>query len=104
MSHSRRSPRPLGLALDGAQKSWAPESLLGEIQSVWSGVVGPAIAAEATPVSERGGVLTVACTGSVWAQELDLLAPSIIGRLNGAVRLGRVARLRCVTTPVDSRR
>jgi len=34
----------------------------------------------------RGGVLTVSCTASVWAQELDLMGPSIVERLNEANR------------------
>ena len=97
MTHSRRSPRPLGFALDRARSGWAPDSLLGEIPSVWPGVVGAMIAAEAAPASERGGVLTVRCSASVWAQELDLLAPSIIDKLNAALRLGRVSKIRCVT-------
>jgi hypothetical protein len=42
-------------------------------------------------------VVTVACAASVWAQELDLMGPQIVARLNSA--LGddeRVRRLRCV--------
>ncbi len=57
------------------------------------------IAAEARPVAERGGVLTVSCAASVWAQELDLMAPAILERLNSALGRGAIARLRCVATP-----
>ena len=62
------------------------------MQLVWPDVAGSAIAAEATPVAERDGVLTVSCRSAVWAQELDLLAPDLIGRLNERLEepLGRL--------------
>ena len=100
MSPRRRSPRRFGLALDAARTEWAPATLLAELQSVWPEVVGPAIAVEATPASERSGVVTIACSGSVWAQELDLMAPTIIPRLNAALGGARVTRIRCVAAPL----
>jgi len=36
----------------------------------------------------------------VWAQELDLMAPAILERLNSLLRTGRVSRLRCVALPL----
>lgn len=74
----------------------APQTLLGEIQRIWPALVGPSIAAQAQPTAERGGVVTVSCAASVWAQELDLMAPQIIARLNETLPSGGVARLRCV--------
>jgi predicted nucleic acid-binding Zn ribbon protein len=99
MTRSRRSPRPLATALEAARENWAPATLLAEVQRVWPRVVGAAIAAEAQASSERAGVLTVSCSASVWAQELDLMAPAILGRLNGALRSGHIERLRCVAVP-----
>jgi predicted nucleic acid-binding Zn ribbon protein len=43
------------------------------------------VAAEAEPVAERDGVVTVACRSATWAQELDLLGPELLGRLNEAL-------------------
>ena len=100
MSHWRRSPRPLGMALDGVRDELAPATLLAEIQQVWPEAVGMAIAAEAQPTAERGGVVTVSCSASVWAQELDLMAPAILERLNAQLEGLRVERLRCVAVPV----
>jgi predicted nucleic acid-binding Zn ribbon protein len=74
----------------------APETLLAEVQRVWPGVVGPAIAAQAEPTTERGGVITISCSASVWAQELDLMSVAIIERVNSALRSGAIIRLRCV--------
>jgi predicted nucleic acid-binding Zn ribbon protein len=90
-------------ALASLQDAWAPETLLGEIQRVWPDVVGRAIAAEATPRSERSGVLTVSCSASLWAHELDLMGPSITTRLNQRLQRGQVARLRCLASPGGER-
>jgi predicted nucleic acid-binding Zn ribbon protein len=93
----RHAPRPLALALAPLERALAPASLLADVQRVWSEVAGPAIAREATPVAARGGVLTIACASSVWAQELDLMGPQIVTRLNAAIGSDGVQRLRCVT-------
>jgi predicted nucleic acid-binding Zn ribbon protein len=96
VSSRRRSPRPISLALAPLSEGWAPETLLAEVQRAWTEAVGEAVAAQARPVRERAGVLTVACSSSVWAQELDLIAPEVLARLNGGLRRGHVTKLRCV--------
>jgi predicted nucleic acid-binding Zn ribbon protein len=95
----RRSPRPVSIALERIQAQLAPETLLAEVQQVWGQVVGAMVAAEAEPTSERAGVLTISCAASVWAHELDLMAPVIVERLNAVLSRGAIARLRCVTLP-----
>jgi predicted nucleic acid-binding Zn ribbon protein len=95
----RRSPRHMALALDQIRDELAPESLLADVQGAWRAAVGPTIAQEAQPTAERGGVVTVSCSASVWAQELDLMAPAILKRLNGLLGSGQVSRLRCVALP-----
>jgi len=99
VTRRRSSPRSFHLALDAAREGWAPETLLAEIQQVWPVVVGEAVAAEASPSGERGGVVTVSCSASVWAQELDLMGPAIVERLNARMARGSVSRLRCITLP-----
>jgi predicted nucleic acid-binding Zn ribbon protein len=94
---SRRAPRPLSFALDDLTRGLAPATLLADVQRAWPDAAGPAIAAEASPVSERSGVVTVACTSSVWASELDLMGPVLVGRLNEALGRPAVEQLRCVT-------
>jgi predicted nucleic acid-binding Zn ribbon protein len=100
MTHHRRSPRSLGLALEDLRDRVAPETLLAEVQRVWPEAVGATIAAEAVPTAERGGSITVSCSASVWAQELDLMAVEILTRLNQLLRGAPVQRLRCVTARV----
>jgi predicted nucleic acid-binding Zn ribbon protein len=99
MTTYRRSPRPLALALDHIRDELEPDSLIAEVQRMWPSAVGAAIAGEAEPTAERRGVVTVSCSASVWAQELDLMAPAILDRLNALLRAGRVSRLRCVALP-----
>jgi predicted nucleic acid-binding Zn ribbon protein len=100
MSPYRRSPRAVALPLGHIRDELAPQTLLADAQRAWPEAVGETIAAEARPTAERGGTLTVACSASVWAQELDLMAPAILGRLNAGLRRGEITRLRCVAVPV----
>jgi predicted nucleic acid-binding Zn ribbon protein len=104
MSPYRRSPRPLSFALDRVRDELAPATLLAEAQRAWLEAVGAMIAREARPTAERAGVLTVSCSASVWAQELDLMAPVLLERLNGLLAEPRITRLRCVTVPPRARR
>lgn len=81
----RSAPRPLAAALGDATRDAAPPTLLARVQGCWAETVGAAIAAEAQPVSERGGTLVVACRSAAWASELELLAPDLLRRLNEAL-------------------
>lgn len=101
MTPWRRSPRPLGLALDEVRDRLAPDTLLARVQRCWGEAVGESIAAHAQPTRERGGVLTVSCSAAVWAQELDLMGPIVLERLNKLLDGPRIVRLRCVATPAE---
>ena len=93
----RRTPRRLGDALGAVRAQSAPATPLAAVQSAWPGAAGDAVAAQAEPVSERGGVVTVACRSATWAQELDLLGPQLLERVNAALEeagSAPVARLR----------
>ena len=101
MTRWRRSPRSLGQAMDHVRDELAPQTLLAEVQRVWPEAVGAAIATDARPTAERGGTLTISCSAAVWAQELDLMAPAVLERLNGKLMAGKIDRLRCVTLPLE---
>ena len=91
----RRAPRPVAEALRLAVEPLAPATTLGAVQAVWADAVGDAIAAEATPVAERDGVITVACRSATWAQELDLLGDRTLKKLASELPAGvEVAALR----------
>jgi predicted nucleic acid-binding Zn ribbon protein len=82
----RLAPRPLREALAGAVGEAAPAGLLARVQGSWAEVAGPGVAGAAQPVSERGGLVTVACESAVWAQELELLKPDLEARLDARLR------------------
>ena len=84
----RSTPRPLAAALEPVTRSASPPTLLARVQACWVATVGPVVAAEAEPVHEQGGRLTLACRSAVWAHELELLAPDILERLNEALDPG----------------
>lgn len=94
---SRSAPRPLASALDSLTADLAPASTLARIQTTWERVAGTAVAAAATPTAERNGTLTLTCSAAVWAQELDLMAPVLLKRLNEALGAELVSKLRCRT-------
>ena len=91
----RTAPRPLRLALAEVAVDASPASLLASVQAIWPEVAGAAVAEEAEPVSEREGVVTVACRSAVWTQELELLAGDLVAGLNARLGgAGEVAGLR----------
>jgi predicted nucleic acid-binding Zn ribbon protein len=97
MTRHRRAPRSFSFALEDLRDRVAPDTVLARVQRIWVQAVGPAIAAEATPTAERSGVLTVSCAASVWAQELDLMGPSILARVNELLEDATIERLRCIS-------
>jgi predicted nucleic acid-binding Zn ribbon protein len=85
------------MALDRYTTALAPATLLAEVQRLWPAAAGEAFAGASEPVSERDGVVTVACRSAVWAQELDLLSERVLERLNEQLGAAKVSRLRVRT-------
>ena len=90
----RPAPRPLRVALEQAAREAAPADVLARLQAAWPELVGPVIAAEAEPVAEREGAVTVACSSSLWAHELELMAPELLPRIAELLGHGAVHSLR----------
>ena len=95
----RAGPRPISFALDAFADSLAPPTLLAAIQRAWPDAAG-AFAEHSQPISEREGVVVVACRAAVWAQELDLMSERVIEGLNEALGREAVRRLRPRATGV----
>jgi predicted nucleic acid-binding Zn ribbon protein len=78
-----------------------PATLLARVQTAWPAAVGEAVAAETEPAHEREGVVTVRCTSSLWASELELmradLASSLNAELGSSQPASPVSGLRFVT-------
>ena len=96
MSAAGGQPRSVADAVRAVRDSVQPQTLLAAVETVWPRAAGEEIAANASPVSERLGVITVACAAATWAQELDLLGPELTERLRSELgeRLPADAELR----------
>ena len=92
---SRTAPRPLSEPLRALTAMLSPATTLARVQEIWEPATGAAIAASARPTGEREGVLTISCEAAVWAQELELIAPQLIPRLNAALGGEAIRELRC---------
>ena len=92
----RAKPQAIGDAIRELRIQAQPATLLAAVQASWPEAVGDQIAAQAQPVRERNGVITVECRAATWAQELDLLQDDLLTRLNDELGEARVSRLRMV--------
>jgi predicted nucleic acid-binding Zn ribbon protein len=95
---SRHVPRRLSASIAALTDQLAPRTTLAEAQRAWPVVAGQMMVKHARPTAERGGTLTISCRSSVWAQELDLMAPELIAKLNAQLGEGRITALRCVAS------
>lgn len=91
-----REPRRLDQALARVVERVAPATTLARVQQCWESAAGATIASEATPVSERSGVVTVACRSAVWANELELMSKGLVEALNEVLGTAAVGSLRFV--------
>jgi predicted nucleic acid-binding Zn ribbon protein len=96
---SKKPGRPVavGEALKGYLSRAGLARRVGQAQIIpdWPGLVGPQIAAVATPESVTpDGVLFVRVTTSAWMNELQLMTPDIMARINAGRGPGRITTIR----------
>jgi hypothetical protein len=74
----------LSLTLGSLMRARGIQSRLSEyrIFAQWENTVGSLIAGHAQPVSVRGSKLFLAVDSPAWMQQLSLLKPEIIGKVN----------------------
>ena len=102
MSLNRRDPRRISGAIGALADSLAPMTLLAAVQRAWPDAVGDTIAAVAHPTATREGTVIVACESAVWAQELTLMGPELVAKLNDQLDGAPVAGVRCQATAAQS--
>jgi predicted nucleic acid-binding Zn ribbon protein len=102
VSLNRRDPRPISAVIASLTDELEPLTLLAAVQRAWPGAVGSAIAAVAHPTAAREGTVIVSCESAVWAQELELMGPDLVDKLNATLDGVSVAGLRCRATPAAS--
>ncbi|MFT4048500.1 MAG: DUF721 domain-containing protein [Solirubrobacterales bacterium] len=71
----------IGDALSDLTGEMQPQTSIARIQSAWPEAVGETVARWAVPVSERGGLVTFACTDSMVAHELEMMKPELLKKL-----------------------
>ncbi|PFX01896.1 hypothetical protein CJ469_03211 [Nocardia farcinica] len=79
-------------------RGWDGKVAEGTVFGRWAGVVGEDIAAHATPVTLKDGVLSIVAESTAWATQLRLLQPQILAKINAAVGQGVVRQLK-ITGP-----
>ena len=103
MTEKKTNPIPLSEALTSyfKQAGLTRRVERAGIIEEWAVLVGPQIAAVTAPESVTpDGVLRVRVATAPWANELSLMAPKILARLN-AGRTGRVKEIRWVPGPLE---
>ncbi len=97
----RGRPVAVGEALSGylSRAGLAKRVAQAQVIPDWPSLVGPQIAAVATPESVTpDGVLFVRVTTSAWMNELQLMTPDIMARLNAGRGTGRITTIRWLLT------
>lgn len=64
-----------------------------EVVADWRQLVGPHIADVARAVGVRGDTLFVAVESAAWRNELSLMRPQLLAKLNAGRREGRIERI-----------
>ena len=106
MTQKKTIPTPLADALSSYLKQAGLTKRVQQagIVEAWPELVGPQIAAVTAPESVTpDGMLRVRVATAAWANELSLMSPKILARLN-AGRSGRVKEIRWVPGPLDRAR
>ena len=103
MTQKKTTPTPLADVLTSYFKQ---AGLTKRVQQAgiieeWAELVGPQIARVTEPDSiTPDGMLRVRVATAAWANELSLMSPRILARLN-AGRSGRVKQIRWVPGPIE---
>jgi predicted nucleic acid-binding Zn ribbon protein len=99
MTEPKRSSAPVSIADVMAQVLQAKgmSERLAQVSAIdeWPDVVGPQIANVTEPLSiTADGVLWIRVTTAAWMNELSLLAPTLLARLNGVPGRAPVRQIR----------
>jgi predicted nucleic acid-binding Zn ribbon protein len=106
MTQKKIQPTPLAEALTSYFKQ---AGIIKRVQQAgiieeWAQLVGPQIASVTAPESVTpDGILRVRVATAPWANELSLMSPKILARLN-AGRSGRVKEIRWMPGPLERTR
>jgi predicted nucleic acid-binding Zn ribbon protein len=89
-------PRPFGAAIRDllAERGWERQAAVGGVFGNWAQIVGKEVAEHTTPTAFEDGEVTIVADSSTWAQQVRLLAPTLVRRLNEELGDGTVRRVK----------
>lgn len=97
----KAAPEALGAVVEREFGRLASGRPLGiGVITAWRRAVGDRVARRALPIRERAGTLTVRVETGPWLTELQMLAPSILERLQSQAGCGRLRALRFEVGPL----
>lgn len=92
---SQQEPKPVAASLDRVTKRLGGPGadVMVAVFSHWAEIVGPSVAAHASPVSIRGGVLVIAVDQPAWAAQLRYLGADLLTRVRDATGSDQVSEI-----------
>jgi predicted nucleic acid-binding Zn ribbon protein len=89
-------PRPFGAAIRDllAERGWEQQAAVGGVFGNWDRIVGPQVAEHTTPTAFEDGEVMIVADSQAWAQQVRLLAPVLVRRLNEELGDGTVRRVK----------
>ena len=89
-------PQPFGAAIRDllAERGWEQQAAIGGVFGNWANIVGKEVAEHTTPTAFEDGEVVIAADSSAWAQQVRLLAPTLVRRLNEELGDGTVRRVK----------
>jgi predicted nucleic acid-binding Zn ribbon protein len=89
-------PRPFGAAIRDllAARGWEQQAAIGGVFGNWPQIVGKEVADHTTPTSFEDGEVVIVADSPAWAQQVKLLAPTLVRRLNEELGDGTVRRVK----------
>jgi predicted nucleic acid-binding Zn ribbon protein len=92
---AREDPVPIADVLGDLVRDhgWDERLMTQRVFSDWAGIVGPEIAEHSVAESITDGIVSIRADSTAWAKQLQLLAPTIVRRLNEELGQGSVMRV-----------
>jgi predicted nucleic acid-binding Zn ribbon protein len=96
-------PRLFGAAIRDllAERGWEQQAAVGGVFGNWPGIVGKEVAEHTTPTAFEDGEVVIVADSPAWAQQVRLLAQTLVRRLNEELGDGTVRRVK-VRGPASS--
>lgn len=90
-----RRAAPAGELLEKLLQNYGLDKRLQQYRAllIWDEVVGPQIAARARPSKIRGSILEVCVDQPAWMQQLQLMKPQILKKLNDQLGEGEIKEI-----------